>query len=190
MAKSVRERMIWSTVELLRERGYTGTGFRDVVAHSEAPRGSIYHHFPGGKVQLAEEALEAGGKAFDGFLKDEIAKHGPVKGMARFLDLWGEFLERNEFRVGCPIVAVAVEEHHASPSLAEAADRQFARWEKTISEALVDTGIDRRRSKRLASTLVATLEGATILCRARRSRQPLRDTGREMEELVRSALPA
>ena len=52
-----RTRMIVSATELFREHGYSGTGFRDVVEHSGAPRGSIYHHFPGGKAELAEEAV-------------------------------------------------------------------------------------------------------------------------------------
>ena len=49
-----RTRMIASAAELFREQGYSATGFRDVVEHSGAPRGSIYHHFPGGKAQLAQ----------------------------------------------------------------------------------------------------------------------------------------
>ncbi len=56
-----RTRMIISATELFRENGYSGTGFRDVVAHSGAPRGSIYHHFPGGKTELAEEAVRLAG---------------------------------------------------------------------------------------------------------------------------------
>src|SRR5262245_17893436 len=61
MGTDSRERMVRSAAYLFRERGYSGTGFRDVIAHSGAPRGSIYHHFPGGKVQLAEEAVKYAG---------------------------------------------------------------------------------------------------------------------------------
>ena len=57
MGTDSRERMVRSAAYLFRERGYSGTGFRDVIAHSGAPRGSIYHHFPDGKAQLAEEAV-------------------------------------------------------------------------------------------------------------------------------------
>ncbi|WP_203217549.1 helix-turn-helix domain-containing protein [Nocardia arthritidis] len=53
--------MVLSAVQLFREHGYSGTGFRDVIAHSGAPRGSIYHHFPGGKAQLGQEAARAWG---------------------------------------------------------------------------------------------------------------------------------
>lgn len=62
MGTDSRERMVRSAAFLFRERGYSGTGFRDVIAHSGAPRGSIYHHFPEGKAQLAEEAVRYAGE--------------------------------------------------------------------------------------------------------------------------------
>jgi AcrR family transcriptional regulator len=40
-----RNQMIRSAALLLRESGYRGTGFREIIKHSRAPRGSIYHHF-------------------------------------------------------------------------------------------------------------------------------------------------
>jgi TetR/AcrR family transcriptional repressor of lmrAB and yxaGH operons len=47
--------------QLLAEKGYAGMELRDVAERGRAPRGSIYHHFPGGKVQLAREAAELEG---------------------------------------------------------------------------------------------------------------------------------
>src|SRR5439155_3098484 len=73
-----RERMLGSAVQLLREQGYTGTGFRDVIAHSGAPRGSIYHHFPGGKVQLAEEAVVAARDYVTSFIDAAKGEDDPV----------------------------------------------------------------------------------------------------------------
>jgi AcrR family transcriptional regulator len=39
--------MTRSAALLFGERGFSGTGLRDVIAHSSTPRGSIYHHFAG-----------------------------------------------------------------------------------------------------------------------------------------------
>ncbi len=72
MASDSRERMVRSAAVLLREHGYAGTGFRDVIAHSEAPWGSIYHHFPGGKAQLAEEAVR-----YAGDFVAQLIEHSP-----------------------------------------------------------------------------------------------------------------
>jgi AcrR family transcriptional regulator len=77
MATDSRERMVRSAAYLFRERGYSGTGFRDVIAHSGAPRGSIYHHFPGGKVQLAQEAVRYAGEFLNAGI--EAAVEGGVQ---------------------------------------------------------------------------------------------------------------
>ena len=56
-----RERLLDGARRLLAEKGYAGMELRDVAERGEAPRGSIYHHFPGGKRQLAIEAAELEG---------------------------------------------------------------------------------------------------------------------------------
>ena len=45
--------------QLLAEKGYAGMELRDVAERGKAPRGSIYHHFPGGKAP----ARARGGRA-------------------------------------------------------------------------------------------------------------------------------
>src|ERR671919_3276198 len=55
--RSPRDRMVYSAAQLVRTRGVTATGVRDVVEHSGAPRGSFQHYFPGGKDQLVGEAV-------------------------------------------------------------------------------------------------------------------------------------
>src|SRR5688572_33420325 len=73
-----RQRMLESAAILFRERGVHGTSFSDVLAHSAAPRGSIYHHFPGGKAQLAEEATRYAAEFITGGLTAALAREDPV----------------------------------------------------------------------------------------------------------------
>lgn len=61
MARDVRARMVESAVELLARRGLLATSFSEVLERSGAPRGSVYHHFPGGKDELVGSALDLGG---------------------------------------------------------------------------------------------------------------------------------
>ena len=60
-ARDGRERLLNGARKLLAEKGYAGMELRDVAARGQAPRGSIYHHFPGGKSQLAAAAAELEG---------------------------------------------------------------------------------------------------------------------------------
>lgn len=187
MASDSRERMVRSAAFLLREHGYAGTGFRDVIAHSEAPWGSIYHHFPGGKAQLAEEAVR-----YAGDLVAQLIEHSPpddpVVALRGFVAIWRQGLESSEFRAGCPVVAVATEAPADQPALSEAAAHAFAQWEQALATTLRRAGIPRARSRRLATITVAGIEGAIVLSRARRTTQPLDDVGKELELALRAAI--
>ena len=114
---SSRDRMVASAAMLIREKGLTGTSFGDVIDHSGAPRGSIYHHFPGGKTQLVEDAVRYAGEYIVGTI-DRAAEDGdPVKVLRAFTAAWRRVLEDSDFRAGCPVVAVAVEAHEDESTL-------------------------------------------------------------------------
>ena len=60
MAGDVRQRMVLSALYLFAERGVQGTSIADVLERSGAPRGSVYHHFPGGKDEIVSAAKRRG----------------------------------------------------------------------------------------------------------------------------------
>jgi AcrR family transcriptional regulator len=188
MARDSKERMVRSAAYLFREHGYTGTAFRDVIAHSGAPRGSIYHHFPGGKAQLAEEAMRYAGE-FVAMGTESATRDGdPIAAVYAFLGWWRRVLEKSGFQAGCPIAAVTVESHEESPQLAAAAAAAFQRWQDALTTGLRDGGVADERAARLATLIVSAVEGATILCRARRDTRALDDVAAELEFLLDLAL--
>src|SRR5689334_17271955 len=123
---SPRKRMIRSAALLIRERGVEATSFADVIAHSGAPRGSIYHHFPGGKAQLVEEATRWA-TDFIARAQDRALEGGPLAALDVSLDYWRMVLRDTDFAAGCPVVAVAVESD-VVPAAREAAGEGFRRW--------------------------------------------------------------
>ena len=182
--------MIVSAALLLREKGLTGTSFGDVIEHSGAPRGSIYHHFPDGKEQLVEEAVRYAGDYIAASI-DRAARSGdPIAALREFTTTWRTVLAASDFRAGCPVVAVAVEAREDDSALTAAASDAFARWRTALARLLRDRGLTPARSRRLATTAVAAIEGAVVLCRASRDLQPLADVGNELETMLRLALDA
>jgi AcrR family transcriptional regulator len=180
--------MIASAALLLRERGLTGTSFGDVIEHSGAPRGSIYHHFPGGKEQLVEEAVRFAGDYIAASIERAARGGDPVTAVREFTGAWRTVLESSDFRAGCPVVAVAVEAQDEASPLTEAAAGAFAAWRSTLEQLLRARGVSAARSRRLATTTVAAIEGAVVICRAQRDIQPLTDVSRELESLLKLAL--
>ena len=51
--------MVEATITLMRHSGLSGAGINEIIRESGAPKGSIYHYFPGGKQQIAQEALDS-----------------------------------------------------------------------------------------------------------------------------------
>jgi AcrR family transcriptional regulator len=185
---SPRDAMIQSAALLIRERGVQATSFSEVLAHSGAPRGSIYHHFPRGKAQLVEEATRYAGEFTAAGLAAALADHDPAAAIDRFTAIWQRTLTRSDFADGCPVVAVALE-GEAPAGAREAAATAFAAWETLISDALVPHGLPRARADSIASLVIAAIEGGVVLARAQRSTAPLERVASELQRLLVSALP-
>lgn len=178
-----RTRMIVSATELFRENGYSGTGFREVVARSGAPRGSIYHHFPRGKAELAEESVRFAGAVVAARIERAAAAGDPHAMLTAFADGWSRQLQRSDFRAGCPVVAVAVEADTCA-GVAQAAAEAFEQWEALFARALRGAGVPRARSGRIATLTVSAIEGAVIQSRVARSTAPIDDVVRELGALI------
>ncbi|MUM35875.1 TetR/AcrR family transcriptional regulator, partial [Mycolicibacterium sp. CBMA 361] len=118
-----RERMIVSAALLIRERGAQSTAISDVLAHSGAPRGSAYHHFPGGRTQLLCEAIDYASE----YIARRIAAAGTaIEALDALIEGFRTQLTDSGFRAGCPVAAVAVEADN--PSVIERAAAAFTRW--------------------------------------------------------------
>lgn len=158
--------------QLLAEKGYAGMELRDVAERGHAPRGSIYHHFPGGKIQLAVEAAELEGRE----IRDLIERSLEERGLAATLSAFGEMFRRRvknqPERLGCPVAAAALARPE-DPALAAAATKAFQSWEAPIAAALRDEGVAAKDAETFAGLVVSTVEGALVRARAAADQAPL-----------------
>ncbi|MFJ8425648.1 TetR/AcrR family transcriptional regulator [Streptomyces sp. NPDC094021] len=183
-----RDRMVLSAAALLREYGASGTSVDKVLAHSGAPRGSVYHHFPGGRAQLIDEAVAFAGDFVAELIDAAARADDPVAAVDAFFALWREQLMGSGFRAGCPVVAVAVETNDEAPGLARSAAAVFGRWQQALAALFVRHGLTEERGRRLGSFVIAAVEGAVVMCRAERSTAPLDAAAAEIHELLVHAL--
>ena len=189
MARDTRERMLDSAIELFRHHGYNGTGFRDVVAEGGASRGSIYHHFPEGKVQLGVEALELAGDRIAAVFRHAAQEHGDfVSAFEWVWSWWTGYVAGTDFEAGCPVGGVAAESHPDAPQLRETTDRVFERWQTSLGRGLQMSGLAEEEARGLAGLIIAAQEGATLMARAAQSPEPLERVGTSLGELLRARL--
>ncbi|WP_458318653.1 TetR/AcrR family transcriptional regulator [Mycolicibacterium brisbanense] len=169
-----RERLIASAIELMRERGVHATGLSDLLAHSRTARGSVYQHFPEGKIQLMVQATLAAGRLITSKI-EELTQALPADDVIiAFVAGWKESLTSSGFAAGCPIMAAA----QAGPdalAVRDAAGQVFADWARVIAGSIAAKGVDPATAASLGSFIVSTVEGAIIQCRSTRSVQPLDD---------------
>jgi len=170
-----RDRMVRSAAQLIRRKGVSGTGMREIVTEADAPRGSLQHYFPGGKEEIVSDALLWAGDMTAQLVRRnlrELKSRTPSALLAAIVDGWRCDLNREKFSVGCPLVAATADTAASSALLRDALRRAFDRWLEPLSESLIDLGVPVERSDNLALVIIAALEGAIILARVRRDVTP------------------
>jgi AcrR family transcriptional regulator len=182
---ATRQKMLVSGAELLRERGAAGVTIDAVLARSGAPRGSVYHHFPGGRNQILTEVLHFAGAAITAKI-DNAATDGGYFLLRKFVEFWDHLLSESDFTAGCPVVAAAIGSADDEPQLTEVAGDIFTRWRAALAQAFISDGFERTAAESLATMCIASLEGAVILCRSTRSSVPLHDVASHLEFLVKA----
>jgi len=182
---NVRQRVVAAAAEMLARHGLNSTSIREVTRRAKAPFGSTYHYFPQGKEQVVVEAVAFAGA----YVSENLERHlqaGPVEGLRGFLRMWREVLIRSDFRMGCPVMAVAVEEPmgEVARKALDTAAGVFATWLSKLTAALELHGRDARSAAELATLIVASVEGAIVLCRAQKSISPFDKVARQLESLL------
>ena len=188
MPEHPRERMIESALVLMGEQGVEAMSFSQVIEHSGAPRGSIYHHFPGGKAELVEEATRYAGDVVVQLVEDTLEQHDdPVAAVHAVAEFWRTVLHDSDFAAGCPVLAATLEGDR-SPGARDAARDVFGRWEHLYEDILRRAGLPEERARSLGSIAISALEGAIILARAQRSNAPLERVVDELHTLFHDAI--
>ncbi|GAA1158232.1 TetR/AcrR family transcriptional regulator [Ornithinicoccus hortensis] len=188
MTKSTRERMLAGAAQMIATRGLAGTSVRELAEFARVPRGSTYHHFPGGKDQLVDEALGYVSERIRGHL-EQARTEGPEAAVGAFLESWRTILVDSAFQSGCPVLAVAtVEGPEGETAAHRAAAEAFRSWQALLAEVFEESGVPATRAASLSWTVIALLEGAVVLCRSTRSIEPLDRVEVELRGLLAAAL--
>ncbi|MGV9415433.1 TetR/AcrR family transcriptional regulator [Nocardia sp. NPDC003693] len=185
---STKRKMLVGGVELLRERGSAGVTIDAVLARTGAPRGSVYHHFPGGRRQLLSESLNLAGDAITALIEDSAAA-GPGEALQRLLSFWRKLLRESDFHAVCPAIAVAVSGTEDDRALHPEVAAILTRWRVALTTSLLSAGVPAARAETLATLTLSAVEGAIVLSRVDRSLSPLEQVAAELEPILLAAVP-
>jgi AcrR family transcriptional regulator len=188
---ATKQRILDVTAELFRRYGYTGTGLKQIVAAANAPFGSVYHFFPGGKQQLGDAVVRRSGQMYMEIVEAVYASGpDPLTGVRDIFDGAAVVLGETDYVDACPIATVALEVASSNEMLRGATASVFESWIQRATTWMLDAGIDAQQARPVAIALIQLLEGGFMLSRAARTPEALRAAGDAAVALVRGALPA
>lgn len=183
--RDARDRMVSGAADMLGRRGLSAMTVRELARHAGAPLGSTYHYFPGGKAQLAAEAVRWADAHTTEVLERAIAA-GPAAMLDALLGTWRDALENSDFQRGCAVLAVAVQnstdDDDAAPR--DAAVFAFSNWTTILVRSLREAGLAHSEAADAATLIVAAVEGAVAMSRAERSTDPLAAVGRRLHAML------
>lgn len=184
-----RERLLETASHLFRAQGFHATGLDEVLKLSDTPKGSLYHYFPGGKDQLAVEALGHVAAKMEQRMSTLLASNkDPAKALRALLDFTAKSLMESDFRNGCPIAGVTVDVACENDSLREACDHGFNILLEVFTLYMKGAGLSEKRAKSLAILFLSALEGAIILSRAQKNVTFFNAVAGELVQLIRGVL--
>jgi TetR/AcrR family transcriptional regulator, lmrAB and yxaGH operons repressor len=185
-----RARLVQAMSRALQQRGYHGVGLAELLDRAGAPKGVLYHHFPGGKQALAVAAVQATAAHIHASLDRLIGQRAdPLPVLAGWLQMAQQQLERSDFERGCPLATVALETTAEDLALREALARAFDGIRERLAQLLAGAGVHAVRAGPLAALVVAAYEGALIQARVARSGAPMAAAAGALLNLLRHELP-
>jgi AcrR family transcriptional regulator len=179
------QRIVRSMAELLRVQGYAATGLQQLARAAGAPTGSIYHHFRGGKREVAAAALRETGAVYIQLLPMLLDRHADLAtGIEAAFAAAAEDLANTGWANLCPVGTVAGEIADTEPELRQVAAEVIASWVDAGSRYLARRGLSEADARTAMYALLTALEGGFLLARAQRDVEPLLAAGRALSVYV------
>lgn len=180
-----RDTIVSAAVTLFRRRGYSGTGLNDIVELSGAPKGSLYHYFPNGKLSIAEAAVRVAARSSTRTIEELAGKHKSLGRIVRaYAELLAGWMKASGFRDGSPVATVLLETAPDDAAITAAGREAYAERRGLLSQRLIAKGVPATRAKRLAGLVTSAFEGSLIQSRVEQSEAPIIDAAMELEKLL------
>ena len=184
-----RDRLIAAMLDALRTRGYHGVGLTELLKAAQAPKGVLYHHFPGGKAELAVRAIESVVTKLGADLDKVLQRAAdPVDALGVWMGSAQRVLAGSGFASGCPLATIALESTPDDDAIRAALAEGFATIRTRLADALAGAGMAQAQARGAAALIVSAYEGALLQARVAGSVQAMHDTSEALIGLLRLAL--
>jgi len=185
---SIRDRLIEAMLDALKTKGFHGVGLNELLAKAKAKatKGVLYHHFPGGKSELAIAAINVVALQITiGLEKLLMRQNDIVIALDTWINTANNALAGSCFEQGCPLATIALETTASDIEIRLALSNGFASIRATLAKALESAGIKQYEAVNLSALIVSAYEGALIQGRVSGSSDTMRSTTDALLEIIR-----
>lgn len=188
MSNSTRQKILTTTSNLLERQGYHATGLNQIVKESATPRGSLYYYFPGGKEELASEAVTQRMRTMADFTRQSLGQiEDPVEAIYAMIVTISHNMAQQSCNTGAPIAAVALEASNTSERIRKACADGYQGLEDVVAAKLVMGGFSTEKATSLATTIIVAIEGAMIISRTKQDASILINLANDIKQLLLNA---
>lgn len=182
---STKNKLIQVASLLFQRQGFHATGVNQIIKESNTPKGSLYYYFPGGKEEIAIEAV----KLNAAFVSERIREcmlqiEDPVLAIQHLIHSMGEQFLSAQGTMGVPIASVALETALISKSLRAACTEAYEGFEKLIADKLRQSGVKEELATELGNVINSMIEGAFIISLTKGNLDPLHAVSRQIKTLI------
>lgn len=180
-----RDKLLNAASMLFRKQGYNATSLSQITEVSESPRGSVYYYFPGGKEQLAKEAIKETGEKIKNFIIETLALYeSPAIGINEYIKRIAKQLEKTDERTTISLVAMSSEVWSTNETLRQVCEEVYYDWEQVYVQSLINSGYKEEEANRLSTAIQSMIEGAYTLSLTKKSTEPLYIAGELVVKLL------
>ena len=180
-----RQRLIDAMTDALQRRGLHGSGLTELLAAAQAPKGVLYHHFPGGKTELAVAAVEATVERLCVMLDQRMgAGNDPAAALMVWINGAQKRMAASGYERGCPLATIALETTADDIAIRAALGAGFAQVRLHITNALLKAGYEGKAAQALSALILAAYEGGLLQARAAGTPEPMNLVGEALLSLL------
>ncbi len=187
MKKNTRETILDTAGRLFFTQGYHATGLNQIIKESEAPKGSLYYYFQGGKEELALECIRRIGKDVANTFWNKLSGEGPVSEvLPRMMLELAEEMKREDFANFMPFSFwAAAETSCVSNPLRQACTDVFRSWQAVLADKLELDGVERPEAESLSLLLITMMEGTLIVATTTKDVAALTTAAQYVPQLIK-----
>ncbi len=180
-----RHRLVVAAAFLFQRRGFYGVGTEEVLQLAKAPRGSLYHHFPKGKEELAEAAVEWVTNEMVSHIRQlRLSGNTPEEVVKKITEEIGQWMSSRDFEEGSLLSAIATCLDGQNENLAKKVREAYLLLSAEYEQMLLVAGIPKQLTNPMATSIISEIEGATLLTRTYRDVTPLKEAEKRLSKMI------